>query len=68
MVGGVASERRDILEAVVKLAAQDVLRPVIDRIYAFEDMKTAHAHVDTGRKKGTVVVKVGEQTAVSDVA
>jgi len=68
MVGGVASEHRDILEAVVKLAAQDVLQPVIDRIYAFEDMKTAHAHVDTGRKKGNVVVRVGEQTAVSDVA
>jgi NADPH:quinone reductase-like Zn-dependent oxidoreductase len=68
MVGGVASEHRDILEAVVKLAKQGVLQPVIDRIYAFEDMKTAHAHVDTGRKKGNVVVSVGEQPADSSVA
>jgi NADPH:quinone reductase-like Zn-dependent oxidoreductase len=68
MVGGVASEHRDILEAVVRLAAQGVLQPVIDRSYTFGDMKAAHAHVDTGRKKGNVVVRVGEQTAVSDVA
>ncbi|MBU2867003.1 NAD(P)-dependent alcohol dehydrogenase [Pacificibacter marinus] len=58
MVGGVASEHRDILEAVVKLAAQGVLQPVIDRSYAFDDMKAAHAHVDTGHKKGNVVVTV----------
>ena len=68
MVGGVASEHRDILEVVVKLAAQGALQPVIDRSYAFEDMKAAHAHVDTGRKKGNVVVRVGEQPAVSHVA
>ncbi len=68
MVGGVASEHRDILEAVVKLAERGVLQPVIDRSYAFDDMKAAHAHVDTGRKKGNVVVRVAEQPAVSNVA
>ena len=56
MVGGVASEHRKILEAVVELAAQGVLQPVIDRSYAFKEMKAAHAHVDTGHKKGNVVV------------
>jgi len=68
MVGGVASEHRDILEAVVKLAAQGAFQPVIDRSYAFDDMKAAHAHVDTGRKKGNVVVRVGEQSDLSNVA
>ena len=58
MVGGVASEHRDILEAVVELAALGVLQPVIDRNYTFDDMKAAHAHVDTGHKKGNVVVTV----------
>lgn len=58
MVGGVASEHRDILEAVVKLTAQGVLQPVIDRRYAFADMKAAHVHVDGGHKKGNVVVTV----------
>lgn len=64
MVGGVASERLEILEAVVQLAAQGVLLPVIDRNYAFEDMKAAHAHVDTGHKKGNVVVSVSRSDAV----
>ena len=58
MVGGVATESREILEAVVDLAEQGILRPVIDRRYAFDDMRAAHAHVDTGRKKGNVVVAV----------
>lgn len=58
MVGGVASERPEILAAVVKLAGQGVLQPVIDRSYAFDDMKAAHSHVDTGHKKGNVVVSV----------
>jgi len=61
MVGGVASEHRDILKAVVELAAQGVLQPVIDRSYAFDDLKAAHAHVDTGHKKGNVVVTVKSQ-------
>jgi NADPH:quinone reductase-like Zn-dependent oxidoreductase len=63
MVGGVASEHPTILAAVVNLAAQGVLRPVIDRTYAFDDMKAAHTHVDTGRKKGNVVVIVGQRHA-----
>jgi NADPH:quinone reductase-like Zn-dependent oxidoreductase len=58
MIGGVATESREIVEAVVDLAAQGILRPVIDRRYAFDDMRAAHAHVDTGRKKGNVVVAV----------
>ncbi|WP_439155106.1 NAD(P)-dependent alcohol dehydrogenase [Yoonia sp.] len=63
MVGGVASEHRKILEAVVKLAAQGELQPVIDRSYAFDDMKAAHAHVDTGHKKGNVIVSVSQSDA-----
>ncbi len=62
MVGGVASGHRDILEAVVKLAKQGVLQPVIDRSYAFDDMQAAHAHVDTGHKKGNVVVTVASHS------
>ena len=58
MIGGVASESPIILNAVVALAARGVFKPVIDRSYAFDDMKAAHAHVDTGHKKGNVVVAV----------
>lgn len=58
MVGGVATESRDVLKAVVDLAARGVFKPVIDRNYVFRDMKAAHAHVDTGHKRGNVVVTV----------
>jgi NADPH:quinone reductase-like Zn-dependent oxidoreductase len=68
MVGGVASESRDVLEAVVDLAASGNFKPVIDRSYTFDDMKAAHAHVDTGRKRGNVVVTVARQPKVPKVA
>ena len=58
MVGGVASESRDLLDAVVTLAARGDFKPVIDRNYAFDDMQAAHTHVDTRHKKGNVVVTV----------
>jgi NADPH:quinone reductase-like Zn-dependent oxidoreductase len=35
---------------------KNVLRPIIDRSYMFDDMNAAHSHVDTGHKKGNVVV------------
>jgi NADPH:quinone reductase-like Zn-dependent oxidoreductase len=34
------------------------LQPVIDRSYPFERFADAHAHVDTGHKKGNVVIAI----------
>lgn len=68
LIGGVASERREVLEAVVTLAAKGAFRPVIDRKYMFADMKAAHAHVDTGRKRGNVVISVAERAGASQAA
>ncbi|MEJ6399423.1 NAD(P)-dependent alcohol dehydrogenase [Yoonia sp. 208BN28-4] len=68
MVGGVASESRDVLEAVVDLAKHGFFTPVIDRNYGFDDMNAAHAHVDTGRKRGNVVVTVAPLPITAKVA
>jgi NADPH:quinone reductase-like Zn-dependent oxidoreductase len=35
------------------------LQAVIDKTFDFKDMQAAHAYVDSGRKKGNVVVRVG---------
>lgn len=58
LVGGVASESVDILRKVVDLATAGDFHPVIDRSFDFSQMIAAHAHVDTGHKKGNVVVTV----------
>lgn len=68
MVGGIASESPDVLQAVVDLAASGVLKPLIDRSYRFDDMKAAHAHVDTGRKRGNVVVTLAGRPAATQAA
>ena len=42
-----------------KLAEAGVYTPLIDRVYPLEEVRAAHAYVDTGRKKGNVVLRVG---------
>jgi NADPH:quinone reductase-like Zn-dependent oxidoreductase len=61
---------KHVIARVVPLAAEDMrfiadlaaggeLKPVIDRIYPLEEAAEAHAYVDTGRKRGSVVLAVG---------
>lgn len=44
---------------LAQLAATGAYRPVIDRVYPLEHAAEAHAYVDTGRKRGNVVLTVG---------
>jgi NADPH:quinone reductase-like Zn-dependent oxidoreductase len=57
-IGGPASERPEDLAQLASLAESGVLKPVIDKVYGFADLREAHAHVETGRKRGSVVVSV----------
>lgn len=58
MIAGPAEERAsDVLE-LGRLAASGQYRPHIDKVYAFGDMPQAHAYVQTGRKRGSVIVDI----------
>lgn len=46
------------LGEITKLIEADVIRPVIDRVFPFEQTNDALAYVETGRAKGKVVVKM----------
>ena len=48
--------RSEDLEYLVDLADRGAFRPTIDRRYPFEQIRTAHRFVDSGRKRGSVVV------------
>lgn len=63
VVAGPALERREDVEELARLAGSRALKAVIDRRYAFSEMREAHALVDSRRKKGSVVVTVGEGLA-----
>ena len=47
-----------MLLAINDLVAADAIAPVIDRTYPLEQIRDAHAYVDTKRKRGAVVVTV----------
>jgi NADPH:quinone reductase-like Zn-dependent oxidoreductase len=53
---GVASVRTADLLFLRALADSGEFKPVIDRTYPFARIVDAHAYVDTGRKKGNVVI------------
>ena len=54
--GGTAPEKVSDMETLVTLAINGKYRPVIDSSFAFEDIISAHARVETGHKQGNVVV------------
>ena len=48
--------RRDDLVFLGELATKGEIKPVIDRTYALEDIVDAHSYVDTGHKRGNVII------------
>jgi NADPH:quinone reductase-like Zn-dependent oxidoreductase len=53
---GVGATRAEDLLFLATLAESGALKPVIDRTYPLARIVDAHAYVDTGRKRGNVVV------------
>ena len=61
VIAGPAAERADDLRFLAKLAEAGEFNPVIDRRYPFEQIAEAHRYVDTGRKKGNVVITMEQK-------
>ena len=57
-IAGPVTTRTEDLRMLAHLAAQGKFKPVIDRCYPFEKIVEAHRYVDTGRKKGNVVLSL----------
>ena len=56
VIAGPASERIEDLHTLAKLSDTGVYKPVIDRSYSLDQIVDAHHYVDTGHKRGNVVI------------
>ena len=55
---GAPTENRENLIFLSKLVEMGKIKPYIDRQYSMEKTAEAHAYVDTGRKRGNIVITV----------
>lgn len=49
------------LQFIKDLVEKGKRKPVIDKSFPMERMSEAHAYIDTGRKRGNIVIAVGHE-------
>ena len=58
IMGGNVPEKPVYLTKIKELVESGELKPIIDKIYNFDQIKEAHDYVGKGHKKGNVAIKV----------
>jgi NADPH:quinone reductase-like Zn-dependent oxidoreductase len=61
VMAGPASERLDDLHTLARMATEGRFTPLIDCCVPFSQIAQAHARVESGRKRGSVVVQMHER-------
>ncbi|MDP2356206.1 MAG: NAD(P)-dependent alcohol dehydrogenase [Beijerinckiaceae bacterium] len=59
-ISGPAKSRLEDLLELRRFAESGDYKPLIDSVYDFEEMREAHTRTDTGRKRGSVVVRIAD--------
>ncbi len=59
-VKGTARSTEHILEDFMTLVKNGMVKPVIDKVYSWDEIVEAHNHIDTGHKVGNIGLRVLE--------
>lgn len=59
-VKSMTDEKDDYMGFIISLIEQGKITPVIEKVFPLDEIIVAHRLVDSGRKKGNVVIRIGE--------
>lgn len=60
----VNGDTKEGMERLTSMIAAGQLRPVIDTVYPFDEIRAAYAKVETRRRKGAIVLEIGATATI----